>query len=112
MCDGKKSLRFVGFASNHQEFLEKRKSVEIRNCQIKKSKRDSDKLELLVKGATKIYPSTKKFDVSAVEFQNTEATEITLNQVDENHHQCRCESGELWRINYSWNQAKTRSKSR
>ena len=83
LCDGKQSLRFVGFASNQQkmleEFLEGRKSVQIRNCQIKKSNRDSDKL----KGATKICPSEKKFDVSKMEFQQTEAVEITLNKVDE-----------------------------
>ena len=90
------------------EFLEKRESIEIRNCQIKKSNRDSDKLGLLVKEGTKIYPSTKKFDVSEVEFHNTEVTEITLKQVAEiefslyNHH-CTCESGELWRTNYFWN---------
>ena len=87
LCDGKQSLRFVGFASNQQkmleEFLEGRKSVQIRNCQIKKSNRDSDKLEVLVKGATKICPSEKKFDVSKMEFQQTEAVEITLNKVDE-----------------------------
>ena len=37
LCDGKQSLRFVGFASNQQkmleEFLEGRKSVQISNCQ-------------------------------------------------------------------------------
>ena len=80
-------MRFVGFASTHQkilkEFLQKRKSVELQNCQIKKSNRDSDKLEVLVKGATKIHPSTKTFDVSAVEFNNTEATRITLDQVEQ-----------------------------
>ena len=66
-----------------EEFLEGRKSVQIRNCQIKKSNRDSDKLEVLVKGATKICPSEKKFYVSKMEFQQTEAVEITLNKVDE-----------------------------
>ena len=49
-------MRFVGFASNHQkmleDFLKKKQPIEVRNCQIKKSTRDSDKLELLVKGAT------------------------------------------------------------
>lgn len=63
LCDGKQSLRFIGFASNHQkmpeECLKGRKSVEICNCQSKKSNRDSDKLEVLVKGATKICPSEK-----------------------------------------------------
>ena len=38
---------------------------------------------MLVKGATKICPSEKKFDVSKMEFQQTEAVEITLNKVDE-----------------------------
>ena len=33
----------------------------------------------MVKGATKIYPSPKKFDVSELEFQSTEATQITLS---------------------------------
>ena len=56
-------MRFVGFASNHQkmleDFLKKKQPIEVRNCQIKKSTCDSDKLELLVKGATKILPSPK-----------------------------------------------------
>ena len=87
LCDGKQSLRFIGFASNHQkileEFVDDRKCVEIRNCQIKKSNRNSEKLEVLVKGGTKIYPSAKKLDVSKMEFQQTEAIEISLQQVDE-----------------------------
>ena len=37
----------------------------------------------MVKGALRIYPSPKKFDVSELEFQSTEATQITLSQVDE-----------------------------
>ena len=52
-------------------------------AKLKKSNRDSDILELLVKGATKIVPSPKKFDVSSVEFQQTEAIDITLNKVQE-----------------------------
>ena len=73
MCDGKNNVRFVGLASKYQkmlqDFLEKKEPVKVHNCQIKKSNRDSDILELLVKGATKIVPSPKKFDVSIVEFQ-------------------------------------------
>lgn len=38
---------------------------------------------MLVKGVTKICPSEKPFDVSKMEFQQTEAVEITLNQLDE-----------------------------
>ena len=36
-----------------------------------------------MKGATKIHPSPKKFDLSSLEFQKTEVTQITLSQVDE-----------------------------
>ena len=75
----------VGFASTHQkllqDFLDKREAVKIRNCQIKKSSRDSDKLEVMVKGVTKIFPLPKKFEVSELEFHCTEATQITLSQV-------------------------------
>ena len=78
-------MHFVGFASNHQkmleEFFEGRKSVEICNCQIKKSNRDSNKLEVLVKGATKILPSQKKFDVSKMEFQQSEAQRWNFSRV-------------------------------
>ena len=118
MCDGKQSLHFVGFASSHQkipqEFLEKRESVEIRNCQIKKSNRDSDKLEVLVKGATKVHPLPKKFDVLAMELQNTEVTPITqssrLNSSIHNN-QCGCQGCELCRTSHSWNSTETGSES-
>lgn len=87
ICDGKQSLRFVGFDSSQREIfqghLKKKNSIEIRRCQIKKSKLDMDKLEILVKQASIICPSTKTFDVSAVEFENTGAIDITLNQVDQ-----------------------------
>ena len=86
LSDCKQSLRFVGFASTQQnilhDFLEKRGSVEIRNRQIKGSDRDPDKLKVLVKGATKIHASLKKFDVPEIEFRSTGTTDITLNQVD------------------------------
>ena len=68
VCDGKQKLRFVGFSTTQQkqltEMKEKKQSIELQNCQIKKSIRDSDKLEILLKGATKILPSTKQFDVT------------------------------------------------
>ena len=87
VCDGKNSVRFVGFATNHQktmqDFLDNKKSIELHNCQIKRSNRDSDKMEIVLKGATKINTSPKKFDVSTIEFQNSDAINITLDKVDE-----------------------------
>lgn len=87
VCDGVNSMRLVGFATLHQralqDFLESQNAVEIRNCQIKKSNRDSEKMEIVMKGATKICPSSKEFDISAIEFANNEATEITLDKLKE-----------------------------
>lgn len=89
-------MRVVGFASNHhkslQDLLQKRESVELRNCQIKKSTRDSETLEIHVKGGTKISPSTKQFSIPPTEFQTAEATEIKLDQINDitgpDYHYC------------------------
>lgn len=63
LSDGNNTMRFVGFAPNHQkffqEFMQQRKPIKICNCQIKKSSRDSEKMEPIVKGATKLSPSWK-----------------------------------------------------
>ena len=82
VCDGKQKLRFVGFSTSQQkqlsELKEKKQSVEIQNCQIKKSIRDSDKLEVLLKGTTKIVTSPKKFDVSPLEYDQDKPKEIII----------------------------------
>ena len=59
----KAALRFFSTSQQKQlnEMKDKNQSVELQNCQIKKSIRDSDKLEVLLKGATKILPSSKEF---------------------------------------------------
>lgn len=87
LSDGNNTMGFVGFAPNHQtifqEFMHQRKCIEICNCQIKKSGHDSEKMELLVKGATKLSPSGKSINVSSIEFHNAQPKVITLNQVDD-----------------------------
>ena len=44
VCDGEKKLRFVDFSNSQQKQLlqlkEKKQSIELHNCQIKKSIRD------------------------------------------------------------------------
>ena len=73
----------VGFASVHQkalwDFLEKRGGVNIRNC--KKSPTVIRKKKVFIKGATKIFPSSREFNVSEVDFQATESTVITLREL-------------------------------
>ena len=87
VCDGKQKLRLVGFSTSQQkqldELKDKKQSVEIQNCQIKKSIRDSDKFEILLKGATKILPSPKKFDVSPLEYDQDRPKEVLLSAVND-----------------------------
>ena len=87
VCDGKQKLRFIGFSTTQQkqlnEMKEKKQSVELQNCQIKKYIRDSDKLEVFLKGATKILPSTKQFDVSPLEYDQDKPKEIMLSAIDD-----------------------------
>ena len=86
VCDGKRKLRFVGFSNSQQEklhqFKEQKQPIELRNCQIKKSIRDSDKLEVLLKGSTKIIKSTKQFDVSPLEYNDDKPKDIELSELD------------------------------
>ena len=67
MSDGSCRIRFVGFKAEHRKrllpFNEKEKPVELHNCQIKQS-RQGHEMEVLLKSATIIKPSTKTFDLS------------------------------------------------
>ena len=87
VSDGRSTLRFVGFVDKQQkqlkEFLQTRRSVEMRNIQVKASLRDTTKKEILVKGATKICASSQEFDTTGIEFQAAETIIITLKEVSE-----------------------------
>ena len=87
LCDGQNTIPFVGFAPSQQmllkEFRETKKPIEMDNCQVKKSTRDSEKMEVLLKGATKINPSKETFDVSDMEFQDLQGTKITLSELND-----------------------------
>ena len=66
VCDGTQSLRFVGFSPMQQkhldDFLTTKKAIRFDDCQIKKSIRDSSKLD--IKGSTRITASENDFSVS------------------------------------------------
>ena len=87
LSDGVNTLRFFGFAPNQQQVLKifriNRTSLEMCNCQVKKSTRDSAQVEILVKGATKMKQSNKVYDMSAISFQEEQAIEITLSELNE-----------------------------
>ena len=86
VCDSKGKLRFVGFSTSQQEQLENwmqnKRPVALNNCQIKPGLRDSSKMELVIKGSTKLCESPKKFNVAQLEYKTVTPTEITLLEVD------------------------------
>ena len=67
LSDGKKTVRLVSFDPNlHRKFEEAQKSqcsVALQNCIFKRSRPDSDDMEILVNKKSSITQSPKKFKV-------------------------------------------------
>ena len=84
--DESDKTRMVGFNSSQQKllskFMDKRQPIQIIDCEAKQAWR-GEKMELLLKGTTKIIESHKKMDVPRQEFQDDDAapTTITLSQL-------------------------------
>ena len=83
VTDGSSKLRLVGFDSGQQKLmsvmLPKKRTIEIRNCEIKPSRR-GDQMEIIfLKGDSMINESTKKIDVSDVDFKDDNPDEIMLD---------------------------------
>ena len=86
LSDESDKRRIVGFSSSQQKllakFMEERQPVQIVDCEAKQPWR-GDKLELLLKGTTKIMESPKKIDVPRQEVDSSRAITITLSQLQE-----------------------------
>ena len=84
LTDGEKHLRIVGFQGEHRarlaEYEEEAKSVAILNCEVKKA-RQSDELEVILKSASKVQASPKKF--KAVDISKIGNSEIALGELEE-----------------------------
>ena len=82
LSDGNSKLRFVGFDSKQQkkmsDMLTKKRAIEIKNCEIKPSRR-GDKMEILLKFDSKINESEKKIDVPDVDFEDDTPEEVALD---------------------------------
>lgn len=70
LSDGKDSIRIYGFTeSQHKqlsEFKEKKEPIHIVDCEVKKARGESDKVEVLVKQFTEIEKSSKDYEVEDV----------------------------------------------
>ena len=80
-------MRIVGFAAAQQkkleEYQQKKVAVELRNCEVKRS-RYGEGYELMLKSGSSIKDSPKKIDVSMLFADNEKSNnEITLKQLPE-----------------------------
>ena len=87
LADNTSTMRIVGFAAAQQkkleEYQQKKVAVELRNCEVKRS-RYGEGYELMLKSGSTIKESPKKIDVSMLIADNEKSNnEITLEQLPE-----------------------------
>ena len=79
------TMRFVGFSSRLQAFLDtyqnEKQPVELDDCEIKNA-RNGHKFEVMLKNATKVNKSRRKFDVSKISIHASECPVIQLADVE------------------------------
>lgn len=84
--DGQSTMRLVGFKKSQQkqmkQMMESKEPIHIDDCQIKCAKR-GNKLEILLKNATKIKKSPKKFNTTNMASENDEILLIELDAKNE-----------------------------
>ena len=82
LTDGAKHLRIVGFQGEQRvklaDFQEGAKSVALLNCEVKKA-RQSEELEVILKSASRVESSPKKFE--GVDISAVGKSEITLDEL-------------------------------
>ena len=85
LTDGTSTMRLVGFRQDQQKrlitFSENKTPVSLQDCQIKVS-RQGNQMEALLKNGTKIFPSTRKFDIPEDEDADTSAA-VTVAEIQE-----------------------------
>ena len=82
LTDGDAHMRLVGFSAGQRKrlasFQDRLEAVTIENCQVKKS-RQSDELEVLLRSASRLQSSPKKFNIGDITKLTT--SEITLRDL-------------------------------
>ena len=72
------------------DMMSKKKPIEMKNCEIKPSRR-GPKMEILLKSDSSINETTKKIDVSEVEIEDETPEEIELEGLQSKHVSfCKC----------------------
>ena len=85
VTDGKSKLRVVGYSQGQQEIMDDlmvaKQPVELNDCEIKRARRGL-KMEISLKGSTKITKSDKQFNMAAIEFADEGPPVVHLSQLD------------------------------
>lgn len=85
IADGTSKMRIVGFSPEQQKkllgFHQNKKPINIVNCEIKPSRQDGDKMEVMLKNATRIQESAREIDSSIFEEEEEEVRAIKLHEL-------------------------------
>ena len=85
--DGTKAIRLVGFdGDSHEkliEFVDKKTPVKATNCAVKKSRMNSEELEIHIGKATTFTPSQRRLEFKSTEQQLEVNTLIQLLSLDD-----------------------------
>ena len=86
VSDGNGKARMVGFWSSQQKsldgFLRKRQAVHMQDFEVKKARRGAN-MEIILKQGTKISKSRKTFDIPEADFEEFNAKDINLVELEE-----------------------------
>lgn len=86
ITDGDTEMPLVRFQGSQRkrlaDFQEKSESVTLQNCKIKKA-RQSDDLEVLLKSATKVKKSPRKFTIASKSLMNEQSPDIYLKNLSD-----------------------------
>jgi len=63
------------------DFLERKEAVELKDCQIQQARRGHN-MEVLLKNTTEITGSLRKIHVSSLEFEDSTAATISVQEVE------------------------------
>ena len=85
VADSTAKVRLVGFTASQQkkvnEYMTQNQPIKIENCEVKRAQR-GNKMEVMLKGNTKIGDSPKKFAVSSLQYKDDTPTTITLSNLE------------------------------
>ena len=87
IADSTSSMRIVGFSPEQQKklsaFQQSKKPINIVNCEIKVSRQNENKMEVMLKNSTKIQESTRGIDATVFQEEESETPLVKLDELNQ-----------------------------